>query len=292
VQAWLDECNDFGLYRPGDLSLTRPDNHVDLGANAEIVEIDARFNCKASARKESPVIVGFVIVHIDTGAVDLFAQAMAGPMQDLARVARTSQHRRGGAVHLPATQFLARGHGPLDERRRRIASRTDRLKGLHVQIECPTARVPHPRDVGEHRALSVEFGPEIQQDELVRSNRPMRGRGRQVMRVAGIFRSRHVRRRVADQSFFFEPAHHLLLHVVLGRVDARREPTLNFLERAVFDPVQLLRRLPVRFDRGLVPHSRKALNQIAGRHDLDARASHELDRPRVDSRDVRNRALR
>src|SRR5437867_8282431 len=45
-------------------------------------------------------------------------------------------------------------------------------------------------------------------------------------------------------------------------------------------------------NRGFIPYSRKALNEIPRGHNLDAGLTHELDGPGIDARDVWNRAAR
>jgi hypothetical protein len=45
-------------------------------------------------------------------------------------------------------------------------------------------------------------------------------------------------------------------------------------------------------DRRRSPRRRKTLDEVARRYDVDAELSHELDRSRVDTRHVRNRAAR
>ena len=105
------------------------DNHVDFGANAEVVEVQARFDCEAGARQQPPVVVRLVVVHVDAVAVDRFAEAVTGPVQDVFAVPGAAQHRRGGAVDLPAREVPGRPRPrPLHERHRRIARRGDGVK--------------------------------------------------------------------------------------------------------------------------------------------------------------------
>ena len=89
-----------------------------------------------------------------------------------------------------------------------------------------------------------------------------------------------------------EPADHLLLNVVFGRRDAAGEPPSDLLERAVFDPVQLLRRLR---DASRSPRSSQTAANRCTRSPDDTTStpalSDELDRAGVDARDVRDRAF-
>ena len=65
---------------------------IDLGSDAEIRKIYARFDRKGCAGQESSIVVGLVVIHVDTGAVDSLAQTVSGPMQDLCTIARVTQN--------------------------------------------------------------------------------------------------------------------------------------------------------------------------------------------------------
>ena len=62
------------------------------------------------------------------------------------------------------------------------------------------------------------------------------------------------------------------------------------LERPILDAVQLLGRLVVRRDGLVAPVRLELLDQVAGRHHLDALRAHQLDRAGIDARDIRNGA--
>ena len=66
----------------------------------------------------------------------------------------------------------------------------------------------------------------------------------------------------------------------------------DFVECAVFYPVQLVGGRAMRLDGPIVPDGGEPLNKVAGGHDLDARLLHELDRAGVHARDIRDRAVR
>ena len=113
------------------------------------------------------------------------------------------------------------------------------------------------------------------------------------MRVARVFRRRHVRRRIADEPFVAKPAGHLLLNVVLRRRRRRRRSRRRISSNArSLIRYSLSDACAVRLDRRLVPHRGESLDEIARRHHLDARLPDELDRAGVDARDVGNRAVR
>ena len=234
----------------------------------------------------------FVVVHVHAVAVDVLAEAVAGPMQDVIPVAGAPQDGRGGAIDLPAAKLLA-GRPPPAARAPTAASRA-----AHTASNALTCRsggrapgVSDPGDVRKDRAGTIELAPQVEQDQLVRLDRPVSRRRREVMRIPRVVRRRHVRGVIADQPLFAEPAGHLLLNVVFRRREAAGQPPADLVERAVLDSVQLLRRLAMRVDRPVVPDRGKSLHEIARRHHFDARLPDELDRAGVDSRDVGDRAI-
>ena len=100
-----------------------------------------------------------------------FAQAVAGPVEDVVAVAGASQDGRGRAIDLPAAQLLAGGHRPLHQGHGGVARGADRLECLHVPVGRASAGKAHPGDVSKHRAGLVELAPEVEQDELLGANR-------------------------------------------------------------------------------------------------------------------------
>ena len=112
------------------------------------------------------------------------------------------------------------------------------------------------------------------------------------MRIAGIGAQGDVRRRIADQSFVLEPVDHLLLEVVLGQPLAASQRPARALEGAILDAIQRLRRAHVRRALCRRPRCLEALDQIARRHDVNAARANQFRRPRVDTREIRDRAQR
>src|SRR5262249_40102403 len=87
----LHQTNDVFLSLAGDRRVAIADDHVDLRPDPEVVEIHAGLNRETGARQQPPVVVRFVVVHVDAVAVDRFAKAVSGPMQDLVGISRLAQ---------------------------------------------------------------------------------------------------------------------------------------------------------------------------------------------------------
>src|SRR5207247_11466493 len=86
LRSALCERQYLRLYWPGHGGIARRDDHIDFRSNAEILEVDARLDGKTGAGEQPPIVVRFVVVHVDAVAVNRFAQAVPGPVQDLRAV--------------------------------------------------------------------------------------------------------------------------------------------------------------------------------------------------------------
>src|SRR5437867_1315910 len=56
---------------------------IHLRAHAEVFEIDSRLDREAGPGNHPPLVVGFEIVHIGAGAVDVRADRVAGAMNEI-----------------------------------------------------------------------------------------------------------------------------------------------------------------------------------------------------------------
>ena len=122
----------------------------------------------------------------------------------------------------------------------------------------------------------------------------MRG-GRQVVRVAGVSGRR--RRRAPSRSSSPSSSNQSTICCwmsILGERPARRaQAVAAIVERPILDPVQLLGRGPMRGELRRRPARLEPLDQVAGRHDLDAARAdraRSCRRPRATRRGSRSRA--
>src|SRR5262245_19096159 len=80
-----------------DMGLRRPSRHmnvplgvhedVDLTADAELGEVDARFDRKTGPRQDAPLLARFQVVHIGTVTVRFLADRMPGAVEEVFAVA-------------------------------------------------------------------------------------------------------------------------------------------------------------------------------------------------------------
>ena len=213
-------------------------------------------------------------------------------MQDVFTISRVAQERRRGPIDFEAADLAAVARRLLHEVDAGIARSANSVERAREPFRYIATGVSDPGDISKHCAGTIELAPEVEQHDFMWTNCAMRRRGRKVMRVSRVFRSRDVRIRVGDEAFIAEPSGHELLDIVLGRRCTVANPTRDGIEGTVLDAVQLGGRFLMRVDLVVVPHGREPLHEVAGRHDTCARLPHELDRARIDARDVRNRAAR
>ena len=217
--------------------------------------------------------------------------ALARAVEDAITVPRRPNDRRRGAVDLPSPKIASGLRGVAHQGHRRVPGLADGRKRPGIRLGDLRARVPDPGDVGEHRARAVHLAPQVEQHELVATNHARVCRRRHVVRVAGVLRCRHHRRRVADEALGREPTSHERLDLEFGRRAVGPCPLGDRVECPVLDAVQLLGRGAVRLDGRWRPDGGKKLNQVARRYHLGPERTDELDRARVDPRDVGDGAV-
>ena len=76
--------------------------HVDFGAHAEVLQIDARLDGEARPRRDAALIVSFQIVHVGAAAVHLLPDGMARAVGEVRAVAGALDDGAHGVVHLEA----------------------------------------------------------------------------------------------------------------------------------------------------------------------------------------------
>ena len=75
---------------------------INLGPDSELRQVDARFNAAGDAWDDTPRIMGFQIVEIDTVPVNFLAYVVARPVDEIGAVSGLDDDLSGGVVNLPA----------------------------------------------------------------------------------------------------------------------------------------------------------------------------------------------
>ena len=103
------------------------------------------------------------------------------------------------------------------------------------------------------------------------------------MRIAGIGAKRHIGCGIADEPFFLEPLHHLLLQVELRQTLAILQRAAGAIERAILDAIERSGRAHVRGQLRGRPRGFEALHEIAGGDDLHAARANQFGRAGIDA---------
>jgi hypothetical protein len=123
----------------------------------------------------------------------------------------------------------------------------------------------------------MSLAPQVEEQHLVAADRPVRGGGGEVMRVAGIALGADDRGAVREQILVAEGLDHLLLDVVLGDRPVGRQGGADEGQGPILDAVEPDRGVPMGREGGLVPDRLEALDEVARRDDLDAVRADQLD---------------
>ena len=85
--------------------------HVDLAAHAELGQIDARLDGEAGIGQDAALVVGFQVVEMRAGAVDLLGDIVAGAMGEELAEAGGANDGAGRIVGLESADRAAGGKG-------------------------------------------------------------------------------------------------------------------------------------------------------------------------------------
>ena len=153
-----------------------------------VIEVQARLDREAGARQDPPVVVRFVVVHMDAVAVDLFAEAVPGSVQDRAR---RSRHRCSTVRAARSTCQPRRSRARARPRFWTSAMAASRAAAIGANAApCafghPSAGESDPGDIGIHRAGRRQLAPQVEQHQLFAADRRDAGRAGQIVRIAGV----------------------------------------------------------------------------------------------------------
>ncbi len=91
---------EFALDSAGYGGVVAGGDHVDFAADAEFREVDAGFDGEAGEGEDAAGVVGFEVVEVSAGAVELSADVVAGAVGEVLAVAGGADDGAGGVVGL------------------------------------------------------------------------------------------------------------------------------------------------------------------------------------------------
>src|SRR5258708_22175227 len=100
----MSDQDDLLLHLAGHARARFIDEHVHLAANAELRQVNSGLNGKASPGKDCAFVVGFEVVHIRAGAMNILADLMTGAMEKVVGITSVSNMRASRVVDLESQQ--------------------------------------------------------------------------------------------------------------------------------------------------------------------------------------------
>ena len=94
------DTHEFLLNAARDPGFAGGCDHVDFAAHAELGKIDSGFDGKAGVGQNAAHVVGFKIVEVRAGAMNLVGDVVAGAMREELGEARVANHGASGVVGL------------------------------------------------------------------------------------------------------------------------------------------------------------------------------------------------
>src|SRR5438876_5338170 len=95
----------------GDLGRPLAHVDVDLAPHAELGQVDARLDREADSGDDRPLVAGLEVVDVHPVAVDLVADGVAGPVEEVRAVAALVDVAARDVVHLVPVDGAAGAHG-------------------------------------------------------------------------------------------------------------------------------------------------------------------------------------
>src|SRR4029453_2665287 len=138
------------------------------------------------ARDQPPIVVGLVIVHVDSVAVHVLAEAVSRPVNELRAESRPFDDVAARAIDLVSAEIALLADRGLDEVDRGVAPVPDGGKGARIGVRHLASGEAHPRDVSKDRARPRQLTPEVDEDDLVGLNGAMLLTSREVVRIARV----------------------------------------------------------------------------------------------------------
>ena len=99
---------------PVTQALVSRGDHVDFAADAELRQIDAGLDRETGVGQEAALVVGFQVVEVRAGAVNLVGDVVAGAVGEVLGEAGGANYGAGGIVGLEAADGAVLGEGLLD----------------------------------------------------------------------------------------------------------------------------------------------------------------------------------
>ena len=203
----LDFAGDPGFAGGGD--------HVDFAADAELGEIDAGLDGEAGVGQDAAIVVGFEVVEVCAGAVNLLGDVVAGAVGKELGESGGLDNGAGGIVGFEAADGEVLGEGLFNGGDGSVAGVADGLKDELLPGAGLAANDAGPGDVVVDGAGLVDAAPDVDEDKVALADGGGELGGGLIVGVGAIGVDADVGAVLPDQAGaahgFGEPHHHFEL---------------------------------------------------------------------------------
>src|ERR1019366_4928185 len=140
--------------------------HVYFAADAELREIDAGLDGEAGVRQQAALVVGFKIVEVRAGAVNLMDDIVAGAMGEVLAESGGADDGAGGIVGFESANGAVGGEGLLDSGDGGVAGVADGFEDELLFGAGLAADDAGPGDVVVDGFWRVDTRPDVDEEEV------------------------------------------------------------------------------------------------------------------------------
>ena len=127
-QANGSNAHKFLLDAAGDPGFAGSGEHVHFAAHAELREVDSGLDGEAGVGQDAALVVGFKVVEMRAGAVNLVGDVVAGAVDEEFAEAGVADNGAGGIVGLESVNGAVLCEGVLDRCDGGVAGAADGIK--------------------------------------------------------------------------------------------------------------------------------------------------------------------
>src|SRR5580698_5423443 len=238
--------------------------HVDVNfrANTKFRKVHARFDGETSAGDHPALVVRFEVIHIGARAMHLFADGVAGTMDEIIPESLILNIGPGGVINLESVKNFAASDRSLHALDGAIAGIAHYLKDILQGGRRACAAKPGPGDVVEHGGRPIQLGPHIDEHGVALADGAAAFRRGLVMRIRHVRIDRDDRAVIGEQAGFFETGADEAVHVPLGDILLGGQVGCDLAKRLCTDAIDSPAGFQVHLELLGAPAGFEQLNQI------------------------------
>src|SRR5436305_1565984 len=170
-ESAISDDYDLVLNSTSYLGALAAHQHVHFAAYTELRQVHAWLNRKTTVRQNAALVVDLQVVHISAVGVNLCADGMSGPVNEVVAVSGFGNALPHRIIHLIARNLLACSDGILHELNSGVARLAHNFENFPRAVRRRGANEARPCDVVIHSIRRVLLRPNIEQNEVAFTDR-------------------------------------------------------------------------------------------------------------------------